>query len=433
MPVSRRGLLKWGGGAAGAMAVGPLLTACGNSGSAAGGGSGLSWSSQAFFSTQSTNKAVATYLQNAVNAYQKKNKLNISLAVQSADNGAAMSKILQQVTQNRAADITEIDSYVFPLFAKHAKSVSSYLPAAGVKKEDFFPFFQPIMTGGGSGVLGLPIQTDVRMLYYRKDLIATPPSSWAEVMKIGKSLAAKGKYFEFPAGRGEDCLLCSVWPWYWSLGGQIVDPSGTKPGFASGAGYTAMLDTLGFIHQCVSSGITPKRVSTALVSDDMLPDIIGDRVGMFVGGSWVATQMQQQMGSAVSEKWAVTTIPTRSGSGFKTGSGGWMWSFFAHDTDSLKHGAQFILDTYISDEGMGRFCTAAGYLPTRSSVYDSPSFKGGLFTSDFKDSLSKYAMSRPGVAVYQKISAAMQVAMSAVASGSQSPKQALDQALSTIG
>lgn len=434
--VSRRSLLKWGGSAAGAVALAPVLSACGDSGSAAAGGGAngsISWSAQSFFSPQSTDKAVAAYVKDAVARFEKKNKVSLALSVQSSDGAAAMAKALQQASQGRAADITEIDSYIFPLFAQHAKPLDSYTAAAGVKTSDFFPFFQPIMTAGGSNVLALPIHTDVRMLYYRKDLVKTPPSSWAEVLSVGKSLESKGRSFEFPAGRGEDPLLCSIWPWYWSLGGEIVDSAGTKPGFASGVGHDAMLQTLGFIKTCVDAGITPKRVSTALVSDDLLPDIIGDRVGMFVGGSWMVTQMQQQMGSAVAQKWAVAPIPTKSGTGFKTGSGGWMWSFFASDKKRLQQGADFILDTYISEDGMGRFCTDAGYLPARQSVYDSASFKGGLFTAEFKDSLAKYAKSRPGVKLYQKISTAMQVAMSSVASGSQSPEQALAQALASIG
>ena len=428
---SRRQLLRWGGIAATGAAAAPLLAACGDSGSSAPSSKNITWSSQAFYSSQSTNSEVVKHVKQQMDAFRSSSGYGVTLQVQSSDNNAAMSKLLQQASQGRAADVAEVDSYIFPLFKDYSQPIGQYLSAAGVQVSDFFPFFQPIMTGGGSQAIGLPINTGVRVLYYRKDLVAKPPTSWDEVISISKPLAAQGKYFMFPAGRDEDPMMCSLWPEFWAQGGEIVDANG-KPAFATGAGHTAMLNALTFLQRCVDTGITPTRVSTFTVSDDMLPDIIAGRVAMFIGGSWMATNMQQQLKTDVTKDWAVAPIPTMSGSGFASAAGGWMWGFFAKDQGNLKAAVDFIDDVYIGTDAMAEFCTAAGYLPARQSVYSSPQFKGGPFTAEFKDSLAKYAKSRPGVTAYQTVSQQMQTAMSSVASKSATPEQALTTALTAL-
>lgn len=428
---TRRSVLKIGGGVVGGIGIGTLLAACGDAGTKAAGATGnITWGAQAFFSTQSTNSDVAAYVKKALADFEKKSGAKVALTVQSSDNSAGMAKLLQQASQGRASDAAMVDSYIFPQFEKYAKDIELYAGPAGVTIDDFFPFFQPLV-GKGSSVVGLPIHTDVRMLYYRKDLVSTPPTSWDELVRISKPLAAKGQYFMFPAGRSEDPLMCSIWPWYWAQAAEIVDSKGAV-GFSSGSGYDAMMNTLGFIKRCIDEGITPTRASTFMVSDDMLPDIIGGRVAMFVGGSWMATNMQNQMGGDVTQKWAVAPIPSMNGVDFATSAGGWMYGCFATEKKSLKNAADFVIDTYIAKDAMAQFCTAAGYLPARQSVYQSSAFKGGPFTPEFRDSLAKHAKSRPGVAKYAAISTAMQIAMSSVASKAATPKKALDTALATL-
>jgi multiple sugar transport system substrate-binding protein len=50
----------------------------------------------------------------------------------------------------------------------------------------------------------LQFTTDVRVMYYRKDLLPEPPSSWDEVLEVGRDLKDEGLSPNlFPAGRDE--------------------------------------------------------------------------------------------------------------------------------------------------------------------------------------------------------------------------------------
>jgi multiple sugar transport system substrate-binding protein len=50
----------------------------------------------------------------------------------------------------------------------------------------------------------LQFTTDVRVLYYRKDLVPEPLASWGEVLEVGWDLKDEGlSPYLFPAGRDE--------------------------------------------------------------------------------------------------------------------------------------------------------------------------------------------------------------------------------------
>ena len=86
-----------------------------------------------------------------------------------------MAKLVQQASQGRAPDIAQVDGYIFGRIANQAKPLTGQMKAAGLSLDDWFPSVQPNMTGDGDTVRALQFTTDVRVLYYRKDLVPNAP------------------------------------------------------------------------------------------------------------------------------------------------------------------------------------------------------------------------------------------------------------------
>jgi multiple sugar transport system substrate-binding protein len=433
----RRDFLRLSGGAAGLLVL-PGLAACGDSGSGTGGGGGegdgapsLSWQAIPSYSIQAPDPARVEYVQEQISAFEGDSDATVDAQVSSSDIAAAMAQLLLAASEGRAPDVAQVDSYIFPRFLEHAVPVTDRLQEAGLALDDWFPPFREVMADG-SDVKGLQFTTDVRVLYYRKDLVDAPPTTFDEVIEVARQLQQQDLQFFFPAGRGEGAAVTTVWPAYWAAGAEIVQDG--QPGFADGAGRDALVEVLAFVQRCIREGITPQRVSTYGSEDDLNQEIIAGRAGMFLGGNWQVAQLQEvAAGGDFASQWGVAPIPNAGGTDFATTAGGWLWGFFSEDQQVRDAAAQFIMQGWVSNAGMAGWCNVGGYLPPRESVYDDPAYEGNAFTPQFREFLQNFARQRPDEESYPDISGAVQVALSNVASGQEEPAAAVDAALAALG
>lgn len=421
--ISRRRLL----GLAGAGAAAALLPGCTGEDP-----DEVSWQAIPSYSLQVPDPVRAAYLRTQLARFQRSAALPIAPVVASADDTAAMAKLLLQASQHRAPDVSQVDVCVFGRMAALAQPLTRQLAAANLHLEDWIPSLRPVMTGGGGEVRALQFTTDVRVLYYRRDLVARPPASWDELVSIATPLAKAGYVVLFPGGVSEGAVTTSLWPQLWSQGGELFDAEG-RPAFTSGAGYAAMLASLGVIERLVSAGVSPTRVATFGSEDDADPDIVAGRVAMFLGGSWQAAALDNVLPDKdFFTTWGVAPIPTISGQHHVTSAGGWVWAGFTGEPAHLDVGMDWVIQAFVGDAGMAAWCTAGGYLPPRMSVYDHPAYRHNPFTPIFRDHLTDYARTRPGDRGYLDVSNTMQVALSSVASGAVTARQALDAALDRL-
>lgn len=420
--LSRRDVMRLAllGGAA------ATLTGCGGS------SPGVSWQAIPSYSLQGTDPKRVEYLRSALAGFEAESGVDIAPQVTSADNAAAMAKLLLQASQGRAPDVSQVDGYVFGRMGSYAQPLTTHLAAAGLEVDDWFPSLHPVMTGSGPTVRSLPFTTDVRVLYYRKDLVPAPPATWDELIGIARPLADRGQVVLFPGGRSEGAVATTLWPQYWAQGMELFDESG-EPAFESGPGYTAMRDALGVVERLVADGVAPTRVATFGAEDNQNSDIVAGRVAMFLGGSWQAAALNNALPTKdFFDTWAVAPIPSISGDRHVTTAGGWVWAAFGENADEVEAGIDWVIRAYVGDGGMAAWCTAGGYLPPRQSVYANPAYKQNPFTSTFRDHLATYSRTRPGARKYLDASSSLRIALSSVASGTASADQALDQALNRI-
>ncbi len=392
----------------------------------------VTWQAIPSYSLQGTDPERVGYLTEQRAAYEASSGWRLIPQVTTADTSAAMAKLLLQASQGRAPNISQVDGYVFGRVAPNAQPLTSQLAAAGLRLDDWFPSIRETMTGGGDTVRGLQFTTDVRVLYYRKDLVPTPPQTWDELLSIAKPLAESGHVVTFPAGRSEGAVTTTLWPQYWDQGVELFDESG-DPAFATGKGYEAMANALGVVAKVIGQGVVPDRVATFGREDDQNTDVVAGRTAMFLGGNWQAAALNNLLPDKdFFDTWGVAPIPSVSGERNVTSAGGWVWAGFTDDQARLDAGIDWVMQTFVGDDGMATWCSLGGYLPPRESVYDNPKYEQNPFTPTFRQHLSEYARARPADRKYSLVSNSLQIALSSVAAGSSEPEQALDDALNRL-
>lgn len=125
----------------------------------------------------------------------------------------------------------------------------------GAKADDFVPMSLEAFTYTDGKLYGMPYATENLGFFYNTELVETPPTTWAEVLEIGKALQDEGKvqYAFAMAGGGYENL-----PVLTSFGGYIFgrDDSGAwnpndvgldSPGMIAGVTYLADAAAAGLI------------------------------------------------------------------------------------------------------------------------------------------------------------------------------------------
>ncbi len=386
----------------------------------------ITWQPAPFHSMFSSNPARVEYLQGVLKGWAEKHPgVGVEIIETTTDINEAMAKTLVQLSAGGSVpDVTSIDSFIFPRFAKFAQPIGDVLSEYGIETSDFFPYVQGVVQPEDE-VLGLWYTTDVRVLFYNSELVPEPPKTTAEMIEMGKKLTDEGYTALLYTGTTETVLTDVVFPLFWGQGGALVDDQGV-PVFGEGTNRDYMVNTLDFIKATIDEGVAPERV-LSVAQNGFASEVATGQVGMFIAGNWQAKNQRDVIGDLFDEKWKVAPIPMINEGERMSTAGGWVSTVFAKDEEKRKLAADLIAYVYGSDEGMEGWCAVGGYLPPRESVFNSDSFASDTFSAAFKEEL-KYAGVRPAAEIYPELSTAIQDAVEKVIIGDGKPADLVDYA-----
>ncbi len=387
----------------------------------------ITWEAIPAYSLQSPFAARKDYLTRAAQAWvQTHPDVQIIPAVSSGNIFEAMTKLLEGAAVHRAPDVAQIDGFFLPRFFPLLQPLDAYLTRADL--DDFFPFARAEMTARDGTIRALRFTTDVRVLYYRKDLVPTPPETWDDLIATGSRVAKEKGIagFLYSAGRDEGAVFDTLLPLLCAQGGKLVDATG-RPVFNEGKNREAMLSILRFERRAVESGATPARVVTIGQSSDINKDAAAGQVAMFIGGNWQVTQLRDLLPPPQFAQWDATFVPQMVKGQRGTAAGGWAWGVFTRDPAKQRLAVEFVKALYVGTDGMAQWTKVGGYLPVRVSAYKHPVFAGDAWMPKFRQMLTS-ACTRPGYAIYTSISSELQVAIGDVVAGRATPEAALEAA-----
>ena len=340
------------------------------------------------------------------------------------DINLGMTQLQERVAAGRAPDVASINSFFLPRFFDQLQPLDPYVHDV----DDFMPFVRKGMRGPDGKLKALWVNTDVRALFYRKDLVPTPPKTWDELLALAPGLQKNGVIpYIFPGGRGEASVMDHL-PMLWTQGGRLISADG-KPVFGEGTNREALIQILTFLRKTVVSGVSPARVVSFRFEADMYPDILRGNVAMFLGGSWMPKQLHDLGDKA---KWSMAAIPIRRAAGPSTVAGGWTYGVFTPDPVKQRLIVDFVNFIAASPDAMIGAVSAQGNLPTRISVADSEAPYLQMPITKAAVAMLPAARARPAARIYPTVSANLQVAIADVITGQESPEAAVDHAFHDV-
>ncbi|GGE23071.1 sugar ABC transporter substrate-binding protein [Aureimonas endophytica] len=345
----------------------------------------------------------------------------INLELMSDNIGQEQARMLEQVKSGQGPDCAAVDSFVLALFK--GAEVLQPLDAYFTKEEvaDLFPFVREGVTGKDGHLYAWWWDTDLRVLYRNKEIVAKAPETWDELKAA--ALASKGDGMEgvlFNGGRWEG----TTFDWlanFWAEGGELVDAAG-KPVFASGENREKFLKAVRYYKDLVDSGAAPKRVATIGNYDEFHAAAAAGTTALFIGGNWQLGQLRNTLEPEEFAKWTFSELPGPTATARATGTGGWTIGAFAKDPEKVALCAAIAKEVY---SGPGNALQMQ--LPTSKALYD----KYDVFKTPENQAFAKALANghaRPGVPIYPEISNQIQIMMGDVLSGTKTPEAALDAA-----
>ncbi|AYG69929.1 MULTISPECIES: extracellular solute-binding protein [unclassified Rhizobium] len=345
----------------------------------------------------------------------------LQMQFMSTDIGTEQAKMLEQAKAGNAPDCAAVDSFVLSQFmVNHV--LADFTPYFSKEEiADLFPFIRSGITDKDQTIRAWWWDTDLRVLYRNKSIVADAPQTWDDLKKAGIASVKEGmEGILFNAGRYEG----STFDWlanYWALGGKLVDDSG-KPVFGEGENKEKFLKALTYYKDLVDTGAAPKRVTTIANYDDLNAAAAAGTTALFIGGNWQLAQLKVTLDEDEFANWTFSPIPGPTADQRSTGTGGWTIASFSKDKDKIEMCANLARDIY-----MGPANALQQQLPTRKSLFD----KYQVFATDanktFAEALAN-GQARPGAPIYPEISNQIQIMMGDVLSGTKQPEEALNAA-----
>ena len=400
-------------------AASSLLAACGgSSNSSAGNGPALNIAWENHFSD--TYKVY----QNLADDFNQTNRHGIHVTYIDGPNNATQlhSIFLNMLTaRGSSIDIMSMDNtwpaefalnqWVVPIDNRWPESERANYLAAPIQACKF-----------GGQIWAAPFNTDAGLLYYRKDLISTPPSSWEELTDTAKRLQANGsvKSGYVWQGASYEGMVDDFIEVLHGYGGAILDPNNPKSVTVNSPQAIDALTTMANWVDTISPDIVLQG------REENIRTYWEQGQTAFMRNWPYAYSLGNAPTSKVAGKFNVSPIPY--GGTNKVGHsalGGWGLGINAFSKpDKIDASWQFV-QYVLSEKGQRMLALQASLLPTLKSVYQDQDV---LAKNPFFQHLGpvlQTALPRPTSPRYTDVSSAIQARVHSALTKQSSPAQAL--------
>ena len=293
--------------------------------------------------------------------------------------------------------------------------------------DEFFPWTIEALRSVNGTLAALWHNTDTPLLYYNTEKIATPPATWSDVVTMAEAVKAE-----------EPNAFAITYPFvgwiqmnsgmYEALGGTWVDEEGA-PILFDGANRDIWATMFAFYIDLLERGLIPP---SAVANDQIqqMPDVYAGNVYSFAGNSnFHLRQLQPNLPPEEYEKWAAVPLPYPDEAGFgRYQAGGWLIAPVATGNPAREAAAAAWTLHATGFRALRDTCKAGGWIPTRPAVLqEDPYYAEDPFALATLEALESGQV-MPMVPILTAMAAAIQTAVTAVASGQATVDEALDAA-----
>lgn len=265
----------------------------------------------------------------------------------------------------------------------------------------------------GGRMYGFPVYANCLALFYRTDLIETPPTTWTELYETAKSVAGPDLYgFAMAGGAGEDAVFQYL-PFVWSAGADLDDLA------AKGA-----VEPLALFAKMIDEGIMSKDTVNHSQEDAEILFETG-RTAMMINGPWNVPPIQE---NAPELKWDVAMIPRADDGAFASILGGESFGIGNNtNVDAIWDFVEYMMEP----DRYAEFLKGLGQLPADTVLSEDAYYQEDPINQVFIEQL-KSAKPRAYGPQYNEMSKAIQRAISAAMTGEQTAQEALEEAKEVV-
>jgi multiple sugar transport system substrate-binding protein len=389
--------------------AGLALSACGGGSASSASGGKVTLTFQNQFSD-----AESAELKKLVGEYEAQNP-NVTIKVVRDNDSSYYDKLVTQISAGKGPDIVRLEP---PKVSQYTASgfLAPIDDALGPKADYFANTLQAATKDGH--VYGLPQDVSTLALFYRKDMLASagitaPPTTWDELKTDAQKLTGGGKYgIGLFGGWG----AYEFYPWLWQSSATVLNPAGTQATFDSPDAVRAL--TLWSDLQ--KDGMPPGMA--AATEDDVRGPFTNGNLAMFTSGPYM-TSILKTSGLKASQ-WGVAPLPSDKTSASVLGG----LDLAVLKNSSHQKDAIAFLKWFGSDQVQTEWAKTLNFVPSKKSLYTQAPFKDDPNITTFGKIIDA-SQSRPTVARAADVDTALGNAVTAALSGSESPEQALKDAV----
>ncbi len=369
-----------------------LLEACGGSTPSTGSGTTtLVW--------QTENDNSGTY-PTIVDAYNKSNKDGVHVMWHNGPSGTGNILTIYTTAlraHNSSFDVMSID-VVYPAeFASNGWTVDLTPKWSASDRANYLQ--GPIKSCTYQGkVVAAPLRTDLGVLYYRTDIISTPPKTYEEMTSMAKSNASKAKYGYVWQGSQYEGLVCDFSEVVHGYGGDVLDPNDSKKVVVnSPQGMQALTEMVSWV-----GTISPISVTTLTEEPCRQAFQNGDAIFMR-NWPYAYSLGNDPVKSKIAGKFDIVSLPYGgSGTVGHSTTGGWNMAInaFSKNPDASWSFIKYML----GPDAQKTLAIKGSFTPALTSVYNDPAVQKAqpLFTK--LQPILQNTLPRPVSAVYPDLS-----------------------------
>ncbi len=250
-----------------------------------------------------------------------------------------------------------------------------------------------------------PNNTNVQLLWYRKDLVPTPPKTWDEMIKMSQQLKSAGKPYQvMTMGAQYEGLVVLFNSLVASAGGHVVDDSGQKAVMDEGT-----VQALQTLKTFATAGVTSPSFSNSV--EDDVRRAFQDGGGAFqLNWPYVWASMTQEAPDlAAKVGWArYPAIDANTPSKTTIGGSEQAVSAYSKHPDLAFEAIQCLR----GPESQLYLAVNSGQAPSIESVYDDPSMEKAYPMKDVLLEELKTSAPRPRTPAYQNLSTVVSAELS---------------------
>ena len=326
-------------------------------------------------------------------------RTGIRVDVQQIPWTAAHEKLLTAFVGDATPDLAQMGNTWIPEFVAVGalEDLTPRLAHSTIRERDYFPGIWATNTVDGL-LYGVPWYVDTRVLFYRTDLVPTPPRTWSEwlaAMQRVKETRPNSWAILLPTNQWEEVTIMAL-----ANHAPLLNASGTQGAFRD-ARFAAAFR---FFIEIFRRGFAPPVANTQIAN--VYQGFADGDFAMYLTGPWNVGEFRKRLPPEMKDKWATAPLPAPVAGDWPglSMAGGSSLSLFRA---SKKKDAAWKLVEFLSQPAQQvRFYELTQDLPAHRAAWKTPAVANDPPLAAFREQLEHVAP-LPRVPEWEQIATAI--------------------------